>query len=119
MTNLKERGLEPLVVFDGDKSGAKAETHYKRESQRKETVTSEILYAVIKAIRKCGLYNLISPYEADHQLVYLCQKHCIKYVITIDSDFLFHPHVKVIMVENYSTGNAILFDLVNSKKKRS
>jgi len=56
--------------------------------QKGLSVTSDMEKAVIGAVRKMGVTVIVSPYEADAQLAYLCHIDYCQAVLTEDSDIL-------------------------------
>ena len=61
--------------------------------QKGLTVTHEMEKNVIAALRKIGIAVIISPYEADVQLAYLCYTNICQAVMTEDSDILVYSAV--------------------------
>lgn len=110
---LLDFGITPYLVFDGAALPSKAGTNAKRKAERtaaKElglslyrsgksneaklelqkavSITPQMTYTVIKALRKLNVQILVAPYEADAQLVYLEQQGIIDGVLSEDSDLL-------------------------------
>lgn len=106
----------PLFVFDGTGATDKP-VNLKRDENREKV--RRILDDLIAHIRTLGLFYVIAPVEADHQLVYLYRKRYIQAILTEDGDLLLHRGVKVIrfstLKRNQSECNVI--DLQTSLNK--
>jgi exonuclease-1 len=106
-------GVHPVLVFDGAPFPGKMATNASRQGSRdaaydrvmqavKEgetapktdlvsaiSITEDMVIAVISGVARArGLPYLVSPYEADHQLVFLARIGLIEYIMTIDSDLV-------------------------------
>ncbi|KAI8901579.1 PIN domain-like protein [Globomyces pollinis-pini] len=118
---LKEFGVWPIIVFDGDSLPMKKNTENQRRSNRKERrqkalqylkegnqakaleycqtcidVTPEMAHEWIKELQKHNIEYIVAPYEADAQLAYLNRNGIISAVITEDSDLLTFGCTRVI-----------------------
>ncbi|CDU17103.1 exonuclease I, putative [Plasmodium yoelii] len=60
------------------------------------TVSKEIIQSVINFCKKKNIYYIISPYEADAQLSYLCRMGFISCAISEDSDLLVYGCPRVL-----------------------
>ena len=56
--------------------------------QRAVGVTGDMIYSLIRELRKNNVEFLVAPYEADPQLAYLSMSGFVDAVITEDSDVL-------------------------------
>ncbi|KAK5937608.1 Rad2 nuclease [Knufia obscura] len=110
---LLDFGIIPYMVFDGDSVPSKAGTNAKRRKDREEakargmalarsgkkdlaqqefqksvTVTPQMTFEVIEAMRRMNVQVLVAPYEADAQLAYLEKEGIIDGILSEDSDLL-------------------------------
>jgi len=110
---LLDFGVTPYMVFDGDAVPSKAGTNAKRRKDREEakarglalaragkeeqarqefqkavTVTPQMTFEVIEAMRRMNVQVLVAPYEADAQLAYLEKQGIIDGILSEDSDLL-------------------------------
>lgn len=118
---LLDFGITPYMVFDGDSVPSKADTNAKRRADREEakarglalarsgkrdqaqqefqksvTVTPQMTFEVIEAMRRMNVQVLVAPYEADAQLAYLEKEGIIDGILSEDSDLLVFGAKKLI-----------------------
>ena len=101
-------GMTPTFVFDGARLPAKDRTAESRairsatefakaqagsdaepcEAHYRAAIKIELgmLQMVIAALRTRGFQYVVAPYEADSQLVHLCNTGCVDAVISVDGD---------------------------------
>ena len=110
---LKNCGIIPVVVFDGQSLPSKLMTNQKRRKEREEnlekakmlesmgrvtdafpfyqkavSIRSSTVWVWIKELQKACVEYIVSPYEADAQLAYLVRTGYVDAVITEDSDLI-------------------------------
>ena len=110
---LTNKGIKPLIVFDGRDLPAKRATNEKRRTARLENVriaenleqcgmkteaeeyylksvdiTPEMLVPIFQKLRQRDIQFIVAPYEADAQLAFLCINKIVDFVITEDSDLV-------------------------------
>lgn len=110
---LKNCGVIPVVVFDGQSLPSKLMTNAKRRSERAEalekakaleamgkapdafpyyqkaiSINSRTVWVWIKELQRSGIEYIVSPYEADAQLAYLARTGYVDAIITEDSDLV-------------------------------
>lgn len=110
---LLDQNIKPILVFDGQRLPAKADTESKRQKQREENrkkaaelmrldkgkqassllrrsidVTHKMALNLIKRCREINVDCIVAPYEADSQLAYLNLSGIAHIVISEDSDLL-------------------------------
>ncbi len=110
---VKNSGVTPYLVFDGDFLPSKASTEAARAKRREESrksgsellnagkasqaqqelqkaidVTPEMARHLIEELKKDGVPYVVAPYEADAQMVYLEQQGLVTGIISEDSDLL-------------------------------
>ena len=110
---LKNCGVIPVVVFDGQSLPSKFMTNEKRRKDRAEnlekaqqlekmgrqgdafsyyqkaiSIRSSTVWVWIKELQKACIEYIVSPYEADAQLAYLVRTGYVDAVITEDSDLI-------------------------------
>ena len=118
---LLDFGITPYIIFDGDSVPSKAGTNAKRRKDREEararglalarcgkkdlaqqefqksvTVTPQMTFEVIEAMRRMNVRILVAPYEADAQLAYLEKEGIIDGILSEDSDLLVFGAKKLI-----------------------
>jgi len=122
-------GMTPTFVFDGARLPAKDRTAESRairratefakaqagssdaepcEAHYRAAIKIEwgMVQMVIAALRTRGFQYVVAPYEADSQLVHLCNTGCIDAVISVDSDLVVLGAKKVYFRVNCYTGDA-------------
>ena len=106
---LKDKGVQPVLVFDGKcplmKKDAESNRRQKKvealklmnegdhpkamEAMKKSvTVSHDMAVALMKKCREKNFNYLISPYESDSQLTYLQKIDIIDFIMSEDSDLL-------------------------------
>ncbi|XP_065882500.1 uncharacterized protein [Dysidea avara] len=110
---LLDKGVTPIIVFDGSQLPIKSKTEAERRKRRKEyrekgkallregkrsdayecfqkciDVSPEMAHCFIKACHDMKVECIVAPYEADSQLAYLSMQGIVDLVITEDSDLL-------------------------------
>eukprot|EP00756_Hemistasia_phaeocysticola_P005590 Hpha_TRINITY_DN13408_c0_g2::TRINITY_DN13408_c0_g2_i1::g.130970::m.130970/K10746/EXO1; exonuclease 1 len=110
---LRDKGVEPLFVFDGKDPGLKGGTNQRRLESRQHAlargrellaqgehsrardyyaraldVTPELALSVLRALRAANFDCMVAPYEADAQLAHLAKSGAVHAVLTEDSDLL-------------------------------
>lgn len=124
-------GITPYLVFDGDYLPSKALTEVQRDGKRAESrrvglelhrmgktyqaqlefqravdVTPEMARQMIDELKRHNIQYVVSPYEADAQLVYLERNNIIQGILSEDSDMLvFGAHRLLTKLDQY--GNCI------------
>ena len=108
ISNMRNVGITPIIIFDGQYLNAKANVNMSRSAHRQaaiETVTSnpdspdsvymqavsitfDTVQTLIQALRSENIEYIVAPYEADAQLAYLAQIGYVDAVCTIDSDLI-------------------------------
>jgi exonuclease-1 len=108
---LRDAGLKPVFIFDGDDLPAKSITDQRRMSHRATSlaraislkdlgsfihahehlakaadVSHRMVRSIMHALREDGFEVYIAPYEADAQLTYMANSGELDFVITEDSD---------------------------------
>ena len=78
------------------------------------SITPDLVYAVIRAVRRAGISYVVSPAEADHQLVHMQRSGLAKYVWTLDGDIVAQG-VPVIRNLNVVSKVATVYELPTSK----
>lgn len=131
---LLEKGLKPILVFDGchlpSKKDVETSRRERREVYRKKAaqflrdgrraeakeclqrcidVTSEMARKLIEACRKKGVDCIVAPYEADAQLSYLSKSGIAQLIVTEDSDLLLFGCDKIIFKMDFF-GNGVLIE---------
>eukprot|EP00854_Cymbomonas_tetramitiformis_P024890 gene24890-30345_t len=123
---MKRHGVIPIIVFDGDRLPAKAQTLDKRSFSRQENlakakeyeaegntsqaevyyqrgvrVTPDMSAALIQALKQEGTEFLVAPYEADAQMAALSSMPQdvggVAAVVTEDGDLLCYRGVKTVL----------------------
>ncbi|KAI5169835.1 exonuclease 1 [Pancytospora epiphaga] len=110
---LASYGIIPIFVFDGDPSVSKEPTNAERRAYREKcrveaefyltrgddtrarelmkrcvSITPLFLFEALKGLRSAGFEYIVSPYEADAQLVFLQSIGYIDWIMTVDSDLI-------------------------------
>lgn len=110
---LIESGIIPIIVFDGINLPSKARTNSMRQAQREDagvmamelerlgkhkdalayfqkavSIVSETVLTWIKDLKNFGVEYIVSPFEADAQMVYLERTGYVDAVMTEDSDII-------------------------------
>eukprot|EP00834_Sanchytrium_tribonematis_P000676 NODE_13_length_54415_cov_0.522424.p10 type:complete len:437 gc:universal NODE_13_length_54415_cov_0.522424:43026-44336(+) len=142
VTRLVEKGIEVLIVFDGMRLPAKLNTHQDRKQKRSDAlenakkytnididaarkymqsavkVTSEHVALVQAELKKFDIKFMVSPFEADAQLAYLCKNGHVDYVITEDSDLLAYGCPRVIFkLDKSQNGEGMLVEITKGKQQ--
>lgn len=73
-------------------------------------ITSDLVSAVINALRARGYVYYVAPFEADGQLAMLSKRGLVDAIFTVDSDLVVLGCAKVYLKINYYTGDATLID---------
>lgn len=112
---LRQHSLEPVMVFDGRRLGAKKDTNDKRKKIRRENhakaeqcfsrgqkeegvkylqrsihISKQMIYVTIELLKRQEVQVIIAPYEADAQLAHLARTGQVGYVATEDSDLILY-----------------------------
>ncbi|OIR56924.1 MAG: exonuclease 1-like protein [Amphiamblys sp. WSBS2006] len=115
----RDKEINLIVVFDGEKFPSKSREKYKNKfrsvnennknrskyAAKAVDVTSTMIQDLVVFLRAEGIQCLIAPYEADSQLAYLERTNMIDAVLTEDSDLILFGCKK------------ILFDLSHDAKE--
>ncbi|KAK3264994.1 hypothetical protein CYMTET_26297 [Cymbomonas tetramitiformis] len=131
---MKRHGVIPIIVFDGDRLPAKAQTLDKRSFSRQENlakakeyeaegntsqaevyyqrgvrVTPDMSAALIQALKQEGTEFLVAPYEADAQMAALSSMPQdvggVAAVVTEDGDLLCYRGVKTVLFKLNKVGH--------------
>lgn len=128
--------IKPILVFDGHRLPAKADTETKRREnrdnmrqraarllasgrksearecfERSVSVTQEMAQRVLQAARELGVDCLVAPYESDAQLACLCQPGGIAdMALTEDSDLLAFGCERVFFKLDLNAGRGIVIE---------
>ena len=119
---LKDKGVQPVLVFDGKCSLMKKDVESNVEAlklmdegdhpkameamKKSVTVSHDMAVALMKKCREKNFNYLISPYESDSQLTYLQKIDIIDFIMSEDSDLLVFgdpEFTKVIFKTNFDT----------------
>ena len=79
--------MRRATAFSNAEAGSDAEPC---EAHLRAAVKIEwgMVQVVIAALRTRGFQYVVAPYEADSQLIHLCDTGCIEAVISVDSDLV-------------------------------
>ena len=136
---LKDKGVQPVLVFNGKCPLMKKDVEPNRRQKRHEnkvealklmdegdhpkameamkksvTVSHDMAVALMKKCREKNFNYLISPYESDSQLTYLQKIDIIYFIMSEDSDLLVFgdpEFTKVIFKTNFDTESGDLIVL--------
>src|SRR5690242_11332065 len=144
LQNLTSHGVLPIFVFDGRKLPGKIVNIKRQQKIDKALAALQLLRmqhtpadkiemkllrecvkidfdlvqkVIVNVLRPHGVVPIVAPFEADHQLVALQVRGFIDYVITVDSDLLVHSCPKVLYVDDFPTGSALLFADIGQQVK--
>jgi exonuclease-1 len=128
-SRLRESGIKPLFVFDGDKVPAKKRTGFARSQARNTAmcravglrdtgerelvphfakaadVNHEMVHTLVKFLQAQGYDAHVAPYEADAQLSFLARCGEIDCAISEDSDLIVYGCPRVIFKFDPLRGN--------------
>ncbi|CAD2088338.1 exonuclease I, putative [Plasmodium vinckei lentum] len=125
LETIHQYNIKVIFVFDGDELPEKKKENLIRKARREKakeealeiikkvkhprsnelvikkciqaiSVSKEIIQSVINFCKKKNIYYIISPYEADAQLSYLCRMGFISCAISEDSDLLVYGCPRVL-----------------------
>lgn len=127
--NLIANRVVPVFVFDGARHPLKAREEGQRRDNRQEnlelgkqllaegrhkeatqkfqqsvSITSEMVQQLQSRLRDLHIEFIVSPYEADAQLAYLCRIGYIRAAISEDSDLLVFGALRVLFKFDTQTG---------------
>ena len=109
---LQEQNIKPIIIFDGKSLPAKKNIDNKREKfrlnaknkavilykqnhkqfekefQKAISVSSQMVYGLIKELKRLNIKHIVSICEADSQLSYMFKNKQIDFVISEDSDLI-------------------------------
>ncbi|ODV92528.1 hypothetical protein CANCADRAFT_17583, partial [Tortispora caseinolytica NRRL Y-17796] len=127
-------GVEPYIVFDGCRLPLKSETNAHRRDLRETAVaqarkhlqegnpeearkmfsraisiTPEMCYSLMQALKEEQIKFIVAPYEADAQMAYLEKNGFVSLIVSEDSDlFVFGASKLLTKMDN--EGNGLLID---------
>lgn len=121
LRTLKQQGVVPIVVLDGDGLVSKEKTNsrrrMRREMSRKEAeywlmqnnparakvfmkqcigATRQMVHEITAMLERIKVEYIISPYESDAQLCYLQRIGYIDYILTEDSDLIAYGSTRIL-----------------------
>ena len=73
-------------------------------------ITPKLVWGLIRGLREDGISYIMSPGEADHQLVHLVKTGLCQYALTIDGDVLAHG-IPVIRKFDFHTGSGAVYEV--------
>ena len=93
-----------------DDERADREAHRLKYLRMALSITPELVFATTRGLRAAGIQHVVSPGEADHQLVRLVQSELATWACSIDGDILAHG-VPVIRMLKFDTGRGVAHHL--------
>jgi len=135
---LQAYNITPIFVFDGSTLPLKEETVKKRNSEKEKNrelgdqllregnlegakqmfsramfIKSSMTYKLIDFLEYIHIQYIVSPYEADAQIAYLCKEKIADFAISEDSDLLVYGCEDLVLKLDYE-GNCENIKLGNS-----